>query len=218
MEFGSLYPDLEDIFSGRWKEGFNLFYALAQLRYFTPDQARELNQKIGTGPKFQKLQERGYIADNTLTDKAFRVLRHRKFNLWEIQQRLRGSSEHGFYISKVVLELMKRPDYFFVFYPTFKEPPDYQKEYLRPDFCLVLKDGSRGKLIFGEVEEPKPNWEAYLSEKMRKYEAIAKDQNLHALWWKTACVQKGLVFCDQSEFGFSVKIYKDGEEWKFNEF
>lgn len=220
MNFGEDdFSDLEQVFPGRMNEGKTLLYQLAQLRYFTIEQFTKINRS-GTKPKFQKLQELGYIEDYTLSKKASSFLKKNGFNTWGLTERLRGGEEgHGFAISKVVQKLMQRPDYFFVFYKTFKHPPDYQKEFVRPDFCMVFKKENKGKLIFGEVEGEKTNWETYLKNKKADYEAVARDPNTHSQWWKTVCRYKGLQFCDQGEFGFSVHVFGnvnyDWEGWEF---
>lgn len=228
MDKATLYPDLAEIAPrGSYDQIFDLFYILAQVRYATQKQLQPLNHRIATKNLLVRFTDLGYLKSIDLvkkepayhiTEKTRELLEKEGYNTKVIQKDFTGQKlGHALAITDVILKLQAEADQ--VFYPIFREPPDYHLEFLRPDFCLVRKRVGAYKIEFGEVENRKPNWEEYLKVKRDKYEAIAKDRNTYAMWWKVWSDRLNLPFCEERSFCFSVTCFgdikKDWRGWKF---
>ncbi|RJQ67318.1 MAG: hypothetical protein C4519_24285 [Desulfobacteraceae bacterium] len=126
------------------------------------------------------------------------------FNTRILQKKLQGeAAQHQQKLSSVIFGLFNEPDFYSVFYPIFKRPPDYTEIYLIPDYCLIRKRDSAYKIEFGEVEvSDKPR--GYTEEKQAKYEQVAKDGNTYHKWWAYHAGQLGLPMCSIDNFCFSV--------------
>lgn len=227
MELEELYPDLAPLVKGAsFTQLFRLFHALALVRYATKDQLNSVNSKIATKKKLTLLVDMGYLfLTNTgayfTAPKTLELLKERGFNTKILQKKLTGEgAEHQLQITSVILGRMKFTDFYSVFYPTFKQPPDYDKEYLRPDACLIRKNESAYKITFLEVENPKVNWTAYLADKKEKYDKVAQDYNTYDKWWRYHSDQLNLPFCREEDFCFSVLCVggfrAEWEGWEFS--
>jgi len=133
-----------------------------------------------------------------------------------LQKKFTGQTiEHELKITDFILDLQGKEFFYTVFYPQFKEPPDYTKDWLKPDACVVWKRGEDYKIQFVEVEDKKPGWENYLLNKKRNYELLAQDKNLYSMWWHEWHKKLNLPNCRLEDFCFSVlcNVKKDWEGW-----
>lgn len=227
MDKASLYPELELIASrASYRQIFDLFYTLARVRYATFKQLHPLNHRIATKKNLVKLTELGYLSDHNLvkayhiTEKTRNILKNEGYNTAILQKNFIGRSlEHALKTTDCLLKLQGQEHFYSVFYPIFREPPDYIKEFLRPDFAVVWKNDNLVKLQFGEVETEKPDWENYILTKREKYEKLARDQNTYLMWWKYHADKLNLPLCEEEDFCFSVlcfgNIKKEWEGWNF---
>ena len=231
MDKATLYPDLEPIAAGAsYKQIFDLFYTLAQLRYATFKQLHPLNHRVATKKILTNLVSLDYLAEVNLvrnikafhiTEKTRQILEREGFNVKVIQKKFTGQTlEHALKVSKTILNLQAQENFYQVFYPIFREPPKYDREFLRPDACVVWKKDRAYKIEFIEVEEAKPDWENYLLVKKEKYEQLARDPNIYRVWWKYYYDKLNLPLCKEAEFCFSVvcfgNIKKKWEGWEFS--
>uniref|UniRef100_UPI001B7FEBBB hypothetical protein n=1 Tax=Desulfatibacillum aliphaticivorans TaxID=218208 RepID=UPI001B7FEBBB len=117
------------------------------------------------------------------------------------------------------LKLIQDPDFYALFYPEFYKSPGDQQAFLIPDGALILRRGGKAKLIFLEVENPKPNWKSHLEGKRAKYEAIGREVTTWDKWWRHWSEVLNLRFCPREQFSFSVWCIGDFEAdwvgWKF---
>lgn len=229
MDKSTIHADLEWLADkSSYKQIFNIFYTLATVRYATQKQLQSVNHRVATKNNLSKLVELGYLAEKNLTtflayhvtEKTRQVLKQNGYNADIIQKKFKGEVlQHELLITDCILKLQGKEDYFTTFYPIFREPPDYQKEFLRPDACVIWKKDNSYKIQFLEVEEPKDDWENYLLGKRDKYERLAEDANLFLIWWKVNSQRLGLPMCKIEDFCFSVlcfsKLKFDWEGWNF---
>jgi len=233
MDKATLYLDLEPIAArASYKQIFDLFYTLAQLRYATFKQLHPLNHRVATKKILVNLVSLGYLADvnlvrNTnafhITEKTRQILEREGFNVKIIQKKFTGQTlEHALKISETILNLQAQEYFYNVFYPIFREPPKYDREFLRPDACVVWKKDGTYKIEFVEVEEEKPDWENYLLVKKEKYEKLAGDSNIYRVWWKYYYDKLNLPLCKEADFCFSVVCFggirRDWNGWRFSQF
>jgi len=229
MRKAELYADLgwiENKFT--FNQLFELFYTLAQVRYATQKQLQPLNHRVATKKNLVKFVELDYLNAVSLvknetafyiTEKTRKILTNEGFNVKVLQKDFTGQTLiHPLKITSCLLNLQP----WIVFYPQFKEPPNYGADWLKPDACLIFKKDKAYKIQFLEVEEEKPDWENYLLNKKEKYEQLARDKNLYYLWWKYWADKLELPMCKEKDFCFSVlcfgNIKREWEGWKFNEF
>lgn len=230
MRKAELYSDLdwiENKFS--FHQLFELFYTLARVRYATPKQLQPLNHRVATKTNLVRFCESGYLDGVSLvknetafyiTDKTKQILANEGFNVKVLQKDFTGQTLiHPLKITDCILKLQGEEHFYNVFYPVFREAPKYDKEFLRPDFCVVWKNGNSYKIEFGEVETEKPDWINYLLIKKEKYQKLATDKNLYSLWWKSWANKLELPFCKETDFCFSVRCFGnikyDWEGWNF---
>ncbi len=228
MDKASLHPDLEPIAAvASYKQIFDLLYTVAQVRYATFKQLHPLNHRVATKKNLDNLVSLDYLASvrlvkNTksfhITEKTRQILEREGFNVNIIQKKFTGFTlEHALKITDCLLNLQAKENLYQVFYPTFAAPPDYSKEFLKPDACLIWKKDRAYKIEFLEVEEAKPNWAEYLLVKKDKYEQLASDPNIYRIWWKYYAEKLNLPLCKEADFCFSVRCFgnieRDWEGW-----
>lgn len=212
MLYPDTYPELVDIVKGStWKKFFDWLYKAAQLRYTTKDHLNALSKQFGTPKKLAKLIEAGFLTGvpYSIAPKAKEILKAEGYNTRTLQKDFNGLElKHALKITDAVLEIMAEPYFYAVIYPNFTE--------VIPDACLVFRNSGLLKVEMLEVEAEKPNWEDYLKEKKRKYEALGTNPDIYEKWWQVKCQQLGLPY--GREFFFSVrcnsKIVKDWSGWK----
>jgi len=210
MDKSTLHPDLEWITNkATYKQVFDLFYTLGKVRYATFKQLHALNFRVATKTNLVRFIELDYLSNDnpvkaySITDKTKKILELERYNTKLLQTKLTGQTlEHALKITGSILKL--KP--WTVFYPQFKEPPDYQKDWLKPDACLIFKKDNQIKIQFLEVEEIKQDWENYLLGKREKYERLATDANLFFMWWKHQSEKLGLPMGNVEDFCFSVCV------------
>ena len=219
MTFKDKYPDLEDVQAGStWVKLFNFIYAIASLRYSTQKQLNKVSSQFGTPKKLEKLRKRDYLTAirnsdvYVITKKTRQLLKDEGYKTDILQADFNGINlNHQLKITDCLVSLIREDDHYALFYPNFT--------YLIPDFCLIKKRDDAYKIIFGEVEEEKPNWTDYLNEKREKYNRLAKDRDIYLKWWKVYCEKLGLPYCTEEQFCFSVlvkgNIKKDWEGWNW---
>lgn len=193
-------------------------YTIGLVRYATQKQLKSVKKSwvthICTKQALEQLIELKYIGRNGsgayfLLDKSFRLLGENGFNTEHLTKRLQGQgNEHDHAVTDVLLKITGEPDFFTVFYPIFTAPPNYDKDFLIPDACIVLKRDDAYKLKFLEVETPKGNWSDYLEDKRLKYQRIASDYNTWDRWWRKWSAKLNLPMCDVNDFCFSVEVIK----------
>jgi hypothetical protein len=237
-----LKAELEPIKGGAartWKNFYDLFWVVATLRYVTqkqlaagfPDEV--WRKKCGTPKVIKALAEKGFLLVNqsgaiTAKAKAVDCLSRfaepeypGKYNTQIIKLAGGSGDRDGIYNAEVLIKALKHPLFYALFYPDFYERESDQQPFLIPDAALVLKKEDKAKLVFLEIESQKSAWERYLSEKRRKYEAIAKDYRTFDEWWRTWCGRLGFKLCPVEEFGFEVwclgKFRADWQGWQFKE-
>ena len=230
MDKATLYPDLEVIASkASYKQIFDIFYTITQVRYATQKQLQPLNHRVATKKNLDSLVSSGYLAAVNLVknDKAFhitektrQILENEGYNVKVIQKKSTGQTlDHALKISDCLLKLQAQEHFYQVFYPTFQEPPKYDSPFLRPDACVVWKRDGAYKIEFIEVEEIKPNWAEYLFVKKEKYEQLASDPNIYHVWWKYYADKLNLPLCTEADFCLSVvcfgNIKKNWEGWNW---
>lgn len=222
MDKATLYPDLLWLKErASWQQIFDLLYTLAQVRYATQKQLQPINHRVCTKPNLVKLEALGYLKSIDLvsfhiTEKTREILEREGYNTKILQGTYRAKDlTHALLITDAILKLNP----WSVFYPQFKEPPDYRKEWLKPDACLIFKNDTNYKIQFLEVEEKKPNWENYLLDKKSKYERLAGLSDLFFVWWKRRAENLGLPMGKIDDFGFSVLVVggvkKEWDGWNF---
>lgn len=238
MDKATLYPDLEPIAAvASYKQIFDLFYTLAQIRYATFKQLHPLNHRVATKKNLEHLVNLGYLAAVNLvknenafhiTENTRQILEREGFNVKAIQKKFTGQElTHALKITDCMLKLQAQEHFHNVFYPIFREPPKYVSEFLRPDACVVWKKEGAYKIQFLEVETEKPDWEAYLLVKKEKYEQLARDPNDYHLWWKGEKENGNhkmlnLPLCKEEDFCFSIICFSDKKldyqwiGWTFN--
>lgn len=222
MEKSELYPDLEWIENQfTYKQLFDLLYLLAQFRYATFKQLHSINHRVARKGYLVKLSELGYLniiqpVKNQkafhITEKTKNILKREGYNTRILQEDFTGKELiHDLKITDCLLKLHGRENFYKIFYYRFTYPPDWKKEFLRPDFCVVWKNDTGYKIQFGEVEEEKSDWERYLLEKKNKYELLAQSEDVFNLWWRVWAEKLKLSLCKKEDFCFSVAIYSNKE-------
>lgn len=215
MDKASLYPDLEPIaLKASYKQIFDIFYTVAQVRYATFKQLHPLNHRVATKANLVRFTELGYLKQTDLvkayhiTEKTREIINLHGFNTKLLQKKFTGQElTHALKITDCLLNLQAQEYFYSVFYPIFREPPNYDREFLRPDACIVWKKDRAYKIEFMEVEEEKPDWGNYLLVKKEKYEQLARDPNIYRVWWKYYSERLNLPLCQEAAFCFSVVCY-----------
>lgn len=209
------YPDLYPLTKGSsFNQLADLLYTLALCRYLDRITLADKNFKLATGPKFKKLAELAYIADNdgvySISKNGLQFLNERR-NCKFLKVPKGEGIKDGLQVGKIVYRTTKMSDFYAILYPDFR--------FLRPDFAAVFRRGDRAKLVFVEVEKEKDGWDNYLEDKRAKYDRLAGDYEIYSRWWKHCSKELELNFCSPEDFCFSVlcvgDIKKDWRGWQF---
>lgn len=219
-----------------WQNLYDALWHIALARYVTYQQLKiafppnnKSNvwcNKIITPQKIRIAVEHGLIIDSDsilrITRKGIEFLtEYSKYNTKIIKLAEGKGEKDKSDIAGIVLELTKQPDFYAVFYPEFYENKSDQQTFLRPDGALVLKQNSKAKLVFLEIEQQKPNWQAHIEGKRRKYNLIAGREQTWGQWWRHWCGLLNFELCPIEKFGFSVwcignfKPKADWYGWQF---
>jgi hypothetical protein len=221
MKLEERYQDLAEIVKGAsFNQLFSFFYTLALLKYAVKDQLNQINNKLGTKKKLQRLVALDYLAATalevyTITDKTLGVLANVGLNTKIIQRPGGQGEKERLAVSEAILKIMSQADFFTVIYPEFKEAGS-QHFYLVPDAALIFKRENRAQLVFLEVEAQKHQWLDYLAQKRQNYQQLACNYETYNLWWRYQCQLLGFNLGLAAEFCFSVLVigrFKPEEEW-----
>jgi hypothetical protein len=220
MDKATLYPDLEPIAAkASYRQIFDLFYTVAQVRYATFKQLHPLNHRVATKNNLVRMIELGYLSDDNLvkayhiTEKTKEMLKGEGYNTKILSKSFTGQSlDHALKITDTILKLQAQEYFYNVFYPVLDGP-------LIPDFAVVWKNENLVKLQFCEVEESKPDHENYLLVKRDNYINLAQIQRTYSQWWKVKSEQLNIPLCKEEDFCFSVvcfgNIKREWDGWIF---
>jgi hypothetical protein len=171
------------------------------------------------------LVEKGYLTKSpegviSLTPKAVTFLdEYSDYNTKIIKLAQGVGKRDSLYNSDVLLQVMKSPDFYALFYPVFYENKKDAQPFLIPDGAIVFKKGNQAKLVFLEIEREKPDWQSHLETKRLKYKAIAEKQESWSEWWKSECQNLKFKHCEMKDFGFTVwcigGFHADWKGWEF---
>ena len=222
--------DLEEVKKGAtWQNIYDTLWHIGTVRYVTREQLkgafsdRVWCKKCVTPKKIQILADRNFInqSDNgalTITAKTTQLLKNYSNYNTDIIKLPQGKGERDtLYNAETLLQAIKLPNFYALFYPEFYEKPTDRQPFLIPDGALVLRKEDKAKLIFLEIEKKKPDWENHMKGKKWKYETIAEREETWLEWWKGWCLLLKLNHCSINKFGFNVYCvgeFKDKENWK----
>lgn len=226
MAKSDYYPDLKDIVSGgSYQSFFQWLHNAALMRYTTEEHLKQLHEyagKYATPKKLNTLREAGYIAAIrngdvfVLTKKGFQALDEQpKLNTSILQRDFRGMDlKHTLEITQALINIRQEEHFFTVFYPTLTVFNSDQRE-LKPDACIVYRKENAYKIVFLEVENPKPDsyWTEHLEGKHDQYNRIAKDIRTFD-WWKEQAGKLKLPIPVLPDFCFSIRVIGNiKKEW-----
>lgn len=178
----------------------HIFSILYDIRYATFGLLKSVKSPatthICTAPSFAKLKELKHLAE---PKPGVFALDTRGCNLIEKKPyTLNGGGEHDLQVARHVLQAIT-VEGASVMYPRF------ERQGLIPDALLVYREDGKYRLEFLEVELS-PKEKTYLSDKLKKYDALAKDQTLYTDWWQAHRERLGLPFCTLDQFCFGVRV------------
>jgi hypothetical protein len=208
MKLNERHPELEPIIKGgSYKQLFDLFYTLNQLRYATKANLNRINAKMGTPKKLKTLVDLGFLffTDKGYyypTSKTLKILENEGYNTNFLQKKFKGEAgDHQQKLTDRLITFTENEHFYSISYPIFCKAPRYTEPFLIPDALICFKNDKGYKLLFVEVENSeKPP--GYLESKERNYKIIASDYNTWAKWWKAHCSFLGLPFCKVENFCF----------------
>jgi hypothetical protein len=230
----SMQNELEDIRKGAtWQNIYDCLWTIATARYVTRQQLAKYFpeavwlKKIATKKKLELLAQKGFLEQSpegvlTATRKAVSLLKDYSDKRYEIIKLPKGIGQRdSVYNSDVILQVINMADFHALFYPVFHENKKDDQPFLIPDGAAVFKKDNRAKLVFLEIEKPKPDWQNYLDAKRRKYAVIAGRRETWSEWWSAQSQKLGLRQCQEEEFGFIVwcigSYHADWPGWTFME-
>ncbi|MFA7382855.1 MAG: hypothetical protein WC001_05345 [Desulfurivibrionaceae bacterium] len=212
-----MLDELEEIKRGAtWQNIYDCLWTIATVRYVTRQQLAEhfsdavWQKKIATKKKLELLVQKGFLEqspDGVLmaTRKAVSLLKDFSNKNYKIIKLPTGVGQRdSIYNTEMLLQIIRLPDFYALFYPVFREKPKDDQPFLIPDGAVVFKKDNMAKLVFLEIESPKPEWQNYLEEKRWKYKVIAERDATWAEWWKDQSHKLGLYHCEKDGFGFMV--------------
>ncbi len=205
-----------------WKNYYDLFWTIATLRYVTPKQLAAgfkdeiWRRKCATLKQLKALADLGYLEISPTgmikaTAKSVKFLAQYaepeypgEYDVQRIKLPSGTGERDAEYNTDALIKIMKKPDFYAVFYPEFYERPGQAQAFLIPDAAVVWRKEHLAKLVFLEVERQKPAWKEYLLQKRRKYETVARDTRTYDEFWRHWAKVLRLELCPPEEFGFSV--------------
>lgn len=152
-------------------------------------------QQVVTGPSFAELINLKVLSEEggifSLGPEGFKIIDKPPY-------RLRGGGEHDLAVARHVLQAITDHGATVIY-------PRFERQRLIPDALLIYKGENQYRLEFLEVElSAKPD--GYLAEKLKKYEALGKDQTLYTDWWRAVRERIGLAHCNINQFCFGVRV------------
>ena len=213
--------ELEEIKKGAtWQNIYDCLWTIATVRYVTRQQLAKhfpdevWRKKIATKNKLELLVAKGFLKQspdgvNVAASKTFSFLREYSGKNCQIVKLPSGTGERdSVYNSDDLLQVIQLTDFFALFYPVFYETKKDEQPFLIPDGALVLKKNNMAKLVFLEIERPKPDWQKYLEEKRRKYKLIAERDETWSEWWKVQCDKLGLTHCGYEKLASTLFLLR----------
>jgi hypothetical protein len=219
FDLNAIKQELKPLASGgSMNDIYRLLFYIGLLKYSTwslLSKTHNTANKVATKPKLNRLVELGYIDSKVnifIPNKmTFEILKRIKIGKKRINVDLLPNIPEGYGSvnelnnSEVFVQALNMEDYYCLLYPTF--------DYVRPDALLILKQGSKYRLTFLEIEKPKSNWDEYLDQKRINYLKLSKDIQVYDYWCDIAPLLK-LPAPDLSEFKFTVTIVsKIKKDW-----
>lgn len=232
-----------DMFLALWHVATVKYASPEQFRKYFPDNIWSM--KCGTKGKFDLFVAKGLLKKNEAgvymaTPKTIEFLRS-ELKIWQAEREAKeelaewreeeirynpdiiqvaqGQGKRDtLYNSSVLLQAMRRDDFFTLFYHSFSDSKG--SPWLTPDGILLLKKNGKTALVFLEIEKEKPLWREHIEGKKLKYEALAYDDWIWSDWWKSKCELLKIKHCPSQEFGFAVWCIGEIEQenwqgWQF---
>lgn len=212
-----MLDELKEIQKGAtWKNIYDCLWTIATVRYVTRQQLAKYfpdavwQKKIATKGKLETLVKKGFLEQSpdgvlVATRKAVGLLKDFSEKNYRILKLPRGIGQRdGVTNTDELLQVMRLPGFYALFYPVFRENKNDDQPFLIPDGAVVFKKDNLARLVFLEIERPKPEWHGYLEEKRRKYDMIADRVETWSEWWRDQCEKLGLHHCEREAFGFQV--------------
>lgn len=200
------YPDLAPLTKGAsFVQVIQTLYYAHLLRYSAQEHLKTVGSwKIATKNKLETLVALGYLVKTgevfKSTSKTLELLTKQGYNPAILPPPAEGSGAE-IYNSDALVKIIGKPFYRSILYPHFG--------YLIPDALAVFADGNRYQLRFIEVEAKKPKWEEYIDDKLRKYERLARDEQVYR-YWREMSQYLGLKCPAMERFRFGVEVIKIG--------
>lgn len=211
-----MQDELEDIKKGAtWQNIYECLWTIATVRYVTKKQLDKSfpNEKwkklIATKRKLNLFVQKGFLEQSPdgvfmATRKTVSLLKDFSNKNYKIIKLATGVGQRdSIYNTDLLLEIIKDPNNT-LFYPVFRENKKDDQPFLIPDGAVVFKKDNMAKLVFLEIERPKPDWQNYLEDKRWKYNVIAGRTETWSEWWRTQCEKQGISHCKFEDFGFTV--------------
>jgi hypothetical protein len=226
--------ELEEIKKGAtWQNIYDCLWTIATVRYVTRQQLAKhypdavWQKKIATKKKLESLVQKEFLQQSPdgvfmATRKAVSLLKDFSNKNYKIIKLATGIGQRdSVYNTDLLLDIIRMPDVYALFYPVFRENQKDDQPFLIPDGAVVFKKDNSAKLVFLEIERPKPDWQRYLEEKRWKYNVIAGRTDTWSQWWKVQCEKLGISHCKLEEFGFTVwclgEFKADWAGWNFSD-
>ena len=209
--------ELRDIKKGAtWQNLYETLYHIATVRYCTAELLKDAfpkavwRRKCATPKKLKAMVESGYLRQSEtgaimITKKAINFLEKYSDHNIDIIKLAQGEGDKDtLYNAGIFLQLIQLPDFHALFFPEFYETPSDKHLWLIPDAALLLKKKQKAKLIFIEIEQPKPDWEKHLWGKKQKYDCLSSDKKTWSDWWQNWCKLLNINLCSMDNFGFLI--------------
>lgn len=224
--------ELSEIKKGTtWERIYECLWVIATVRYVTYEQLKKYypeeiwRKHVATKKKLNILVEKEFLrqsSDGVLmaTRKAVSLLKEYSDKNYKIIKLPKGNGQRdSLYNTDVLLQILQLPDFHALFYPVFHESKKDDQPFLIPDGAVIFKKDHMARLVFLEIEKPKPDWLGYVEKKQWKYRVVAERQDTWAKWWQVQCERLGLNFCKIEEFGFIIwcigEFDADWDGWEF---
>jgi hypothetical protein len=183
---------------------FDILSILYDIRYSTLPVLKAVKTPaslhICTNPSFAKLKELKILSEPKegvfcLNTGGFKLLQRKSYST-------DGGGDHDLAVARAVLQAITVEGAGVIY-------PKFERIRLYPDALLIFRGEGRYRLEFLEVElSAKPD--GYLTEKMQKYRALAKDPATYTDWWEAHRGELGLPFVGIDKFCFGVRVENVG--------
>lgn len=227
-----MQSELEAIRKGAtWQNIYDCLWTIATVRYVTRQQLAKYfpdavwQKKIATKKKLDFLVQKGFLEEFsdgvlTATRKAVKLLKDYSDKNYRIIKLPKGTGKRdSVFNTDFLLQVMNSADFHAFLYPAFHEHTKADQSFLLPDAAVVFRKDNKARIIFLEIENPKPEWHSYLEKKAKNYDIIAGRRETWSVWWKEQCEKLEIKHCKEDEFGFQIwcfgKFKADWPGWVF---